>query len=276
MFTVQPSPPEPILTSLSAELGMPLRSVVLWFKNRRARNGRAMRESAGVRKSVASDSSGRKYVKSGIYKRGSEGMNYLESGVMDVFAGDGDVRGRKTTSENEEVFGELNPCYGWDCRKCEEVCAEFIRQKCLGDKVVAGGLAPESFSNVVQLRIAKLAAEKFFTEQFQCGFTLTSYAQDLETIMLVLEDVMNKTMDNETGAVLKSGVRAMLKEFVYKIRSGKAARIVMMKSSAGGGVRDKAAAAQKGIDSLMASEPQPVPQSMQQTLQENAHLRNSQ
>lgn len=186
----------------------------------------------------------RKYVKSGIYSKirngrgvaggGNDGLGYFvgfggdeEEGRERERDGEGDGRGGRVkggfVGGCVELLGDDNPCGSWDAGMCERVCLDFVRGR-LGGMVAERGLEGEVEAC---LELVRVVGNKFFHGEMQNGVTLTSQGQSLDSALEVLEGCMRDVYEPQTGERLKSGVRAVLREFVVQIRNGKAVEVAI-------------------------------------------------
>jgi hypothetical protein len=113
--------------------------------------------------------------------------------------------------EYMEVIGEDNPCYAWDSETCLRRFIAFLSAS-------TGGRSNE------QVDCARGVASKFFFDEMQNGLTLTSAVQGLPLSLEVLDQLIDSAAC-KSGAKLNSGSRALLREYIAKLRSGRAASI---------------------------------------------------
>jgi Homeodomain len=117
---------------------------------------------------------------------------------------------RRRVDMAHELIGDANPCSNWDSDACLNRFASFIAA-CTNSR----------FGEQVDGALA--AARRFFFDELQNGLTITSAVQSLDQSLDALDQVMSG-VTCKSGVKLNSGSRALLREFIFQIRSGRAHR----------------------------------------------------
>lgn len=257
-FEEAPTPSAGTLTHLSNTIGMPMHNLVLWFKNRRARQKKkypAAQQKSGKRS----------YVRSGVYSRNPPKRKSAERAEVTPPSGILLTAQPETNSHPMQVTVSIDPQTMEEVHpKLEEAaephgdesglkrslpegenaekpsakrrrfpgitevvgednpCREWDGQECY-KRCIDFFVQSTRDSQPEQTKCARSVANKFFLLETQTGLTLTSAMQPLETSVDVLDRIIDSIADEEQ--TLNSGSRIILYEFLAQIRSGKAASL---------------------------------------------------
>lgn len=263
-FEEAPTPTAGTLTRLSNTIGMPMQNLVLWFKNRRARQKKKF-------PTPSSKSGKRSYVRSGVYSRNppkrkaerslsvphprdlavappdvsAHSLEMQRQVEMHPMAEEGQLRHEEAKSAHELTGSKRNLTEDDNAVKLKRMRFSGVNELIGEDNPCRVWDAQECYRRCMeffhqctgdnhseQMKFARGVADKFFMQECQTGLTLTSAMQPLHKSVEVLDGVMN--MITEEGSLLNSGSRVVLYEFLAQIRSGKAAGNIMPEEDAAG------------------------------------------